>query len=93
MKTKNPRRNHGAAKGFEPLPGAHDTEPLEIGGKPVAPGDELLILQEERPPAAVRVVYVGTRRAWLRVAVDLVGARSPSAELLIGPGTMVKRRE
>lgn len=93
MRTKKPKIPKTAVNGFEPLPAAHDTEPLVIGGRPLEPDDELLILQEARPPAAVRVVYVGTRRAWVRVALDVVGARSPSAEMLLGPGTMVKRRK
>jgi hypothetical protein len=93
VRTNKVKKSNGALTGFEPLPGAHGTEPLEIGGKPVESGDELLVMQEERPPAAVRVVYVGTRRAWVRVALDIVGARAPSAEILLGPGTMVKRRD
>jgi hypothetical protein len=93
VRQKTPKRTASEHQGFVPLPEADATEPVTIGGSSLEPGDELLILQEARPPAAVRVVHVGPRRAWVRVAIDLVGGRSPDAEFLLSPGTLVKRRD
>jgi hypothetical protein len=93
VRSKTPKRKAVDEQGYVPIPAAHDTEPILLDGRTLEPGDEILLLQQGRPPAPARVVYVGPRRAWVRVALDFVGGRSPLAEFLIGSGTLVKRRD